>query len=107
MESILGIEINELDIQSLPLVETVLTTFNYFQNNSNVKLLCCSVLISFSQFSMVLFFSLCVDHCIEDAKKFGVIEKMVECLHFEENPEVVAMEIAVISAFGVYGSFLY
>ena len=56
---------------------------------------------------MVLFFSLCVDHCIEDAKKFGVIEKMAECLHFEENPEVVAMEIAVISAFGVYGSFLF
>lgn len=56
---------------------------------------------------MVLFFSLCVDHCIEDAKKFGVIEKMVECLQSEDNPEVVAMEIAVISAFGIYGSFYF
>ena len=94
---------NERDIQNLPIVETVLLSFKNFPDHKLVKILSCSVLITFARFRKIHLVLLKIEKCIDEAKKLGIIEMMSKWIQKEEDSKVVSLELAVMSAFGING----
>lgn len=92
-------------MKEVSLVETVLTSFKSFPDNKTVKCLCCSVLITFARFRRIPSNLLIVDSCIEEARKFGVLEVMMESVEKEDDSKTTSLELAVMSAFGVNGIY--
>lgn len=104
----LFIELEEKDIQNLPIVQTIITTYRRCIHDETVRMLCCSALIKYSRFGPSLALSFDgVDSCVVEADHFGLIRSLLENVVAETEESLLTMELAVIAAYSVSRSAIH
>lgn len=101
------VEINESQLDGVPLVNVLLTLLENTKDDSQLRVLSCRVLSHYKRFCRSLFAALCLASCIEDARNENLVERVMNVIVTETVQEALLEELHLLADYGVYRNFSF
>lgn len=93
----------ESQISNLPIIETIISILERFQDDKDIILLCCNAIIVYSMFGRSSQGFLRIDCVVNQAKEFGLIEKILDGIQQTTDERIIALKLGVVAALGSNG----
>ena len=101
------VEINESQLDGVPLVNVLLTLLENTKDDSQLRVLSCRVLSHYKRFCRSLFAALCLASCIEDARNENLVARVLNVIVNETVQEALLVELHLLADYGINRNFSF